>query len=165
MARFRRIISTILVLFYATSSSAGTMLQDMSGQNILFSDLAGKWVLINYWAGWCKTCIEEIPELNHFYENNKNNIAVFAVNYDALPLYRQQKLIKKLDIRYPSLKQDPSTALQLGDIRGLPATFVFNPKGQLSTTLYGGQTVASLNKELHRLGALGSRPNQTPFIR
>ena len=27
-------------------------------------DLRGQWVLVNYWAQWCKPCIEEIPELN-----------------------------------------------------------------------------------------------------
>ena len=147
----------MITLFFANISFAGTMLQDMSGQNILFSDLAGKWVLINYWASWCKSCIDEIPVLNDFYENNKNNnIALFAVNYDAIPLYSQQKLIKKFDIHYPSLKQDPSTALQLGDIRGLPATFVFNPKGQLSMTLYGGQTVNSLKEMLLKLKSSGA---------
>ena len=62
-----------------------------------------------------------------------------------------EKLIEKLDIRYPSLKQDPSIELQLGDIRGLPATFVFNPKGLLSMTLYGGQTVESLKEMLFKL--------------
>ena len=127
----------------------GAVLQDMSGQKISFSDLQGKWVLINYWASWCQTCIDEIPVLNNFYEKNKNNnVALFAVNYDALPIDMQQKLIKQFDIRFPSLIKDPSNALQLGDIRGVPVTFVFNPQGQLSDTLYGGQTLNSLKDAL-----------------
>ena len=121
----------------------------MSGRMIPFSELAGKWVLINYWAGWCKSCIAEIPELNHFYEINKDkNVVIFAVNYDAYPLGMQQKLIKQLDIRYPSLKQDPASDLQLGDIRGVPVTFVINPQGELSDVLYGGQSAASLQKAI-----------------
>ena len=152
MPKFKLFLSAILYFIIVTVASAETMLQDMSGNTILFSDLSGKWVIINYWASWCKSCLDEIPVLNDFYKNNKNNnIALFAVNYDALPLYKQQKLIEKLDIRYPSLKQDPSIELQLGDIRGLPATFVFNPKGLLSMTLYGGQTVESLKEMLFKL--------------
>ncbi len=147
MTRFKRLIIALLSLLCVTAASADAMFEDMNGKTTLFSDLQGKWVLINYWASWCKTCIEEIPQINHFYKNHKNNdLALFAVNYDALPLEKQQKLIRKLNILYPSLKEDPSMELELGDIRGLPATFIFNPQGQLSMTLYGGQTVKSLEE-------------------
>lgn len=132
-------------MFFATCANAGSLLQDMSGHTFSFSDLQGKWVFINYWASWCRPCVDEIPELNRFYEENKdNNIIVFAVNYDGAPLHKQQRLIKKFEIRYPSLKADPSTALHLGDIRGVPVTFVFDPQGELKDALYGGQTVDSL---------------------
>lgn len=26
----------------------------------------GQWLLVNYWAEWCKPCLEEIPELGAF---------------------------------------------------------------------------------------------------
>ena len=120
-------LAACIYLLFITSTHAGSELQDMSGNQISLSDLRGKWVLINYWASWCRTCVDEIPELNRFYEENKN-IALFAVNYDAIPFDTQQKLIKQLDIRYPSLIKDPANVLQLGDIRGVPVTFVFNPK-------------------------------------
>ncbi len=136
-----------IYLFFSASAYAGGILHDLTGRDISFSDLQGKWVFINYWASWCRPCVEEIPELNRFYEENKNNnIALFAVNYDALPPDMQEKLIKKLGILYPSLRQDPATALELGDIRGVPVTFVFNPQGQLSNALYGGQSVGSLKE-------------------
>lgn len=146
---FKLFFTVIVYWLWIAYASAGTMLHDMTGQKISFFDLQGKWVLINYWASWCQPCIDEIPELNNFYEKNKeNNVALFAVNYDALPLRMQQQLIKQFDIHYPSLKRDPANALQLGDIRGVPVTFVFNPQGQLSNTLYGGQTVESLKEVL-----------------
>lgn len=129
------------------NAHAETVLQDLQGEKILFSSLAGKWVFINYWASWCQPCLEEIPELNRFYEQNKaNNFAMFAVNFDALPVMEQKMLIKKLDIRYPMLKQDPAKSLHLGQIEGVPVTFVFNPKGELVDRLYGGQTARSLNQ-------------------
>lgn len=149
MPVFKALLITCLYLFFMTSAKAENMLQDMSGHKISFSELKGKWVLINYWASWCHSCIDEIPELNRFYEKNKlKNVALFAVNYDAIPLHMQQKLIKQLDIRYPSLTEDPATTLQLGDIRGVPVTFVFNPEGELTDALYGGQTRQSLQRAL-----------------
>lgn len=149
MTRFINALIILLASFCFGPANAGTVLQDMSGQKISFSDLQGKWVLINYWASWCQPCIDEISELNHFYEKNKkNNVALFAVNYEALPVDMQQQLIKQFDIKYPSLQQDPARALRLGNIRGVPVTFIFNPQGQLSDTLYGGQTAESLKEAL-----------------
>ena len=143
---FRKILLTACMsLFFFTSTNATSLLQEMSGHEFAFTDLQGKWVLINYWASWCQPCVDEIPELNRFYDANKqNNIAMYAVNYDALPINAQKILIKQFNIRYPSLKEDPSDTLRLGDIRGVPVTFVFNPQGELSDTLYGGQTMSSL---------------------
>lgn len=136
-------------LFISLSANAIGQLQDLSGREISFADLKGKWVFINYWASWCETCLAEIPELNRFYEENKNkNIAVFAVNFDALPVHKIESLIKKYDIRYPSLKNDPREFLNLGDISGVPVTFVFNPEGQLSDALYGGQSAENLKAVL-----------------
>ena len=148
MTRVKQFI-ILCFLFISLSANAIGQLQDLSGREISFADLKGKWVFINYWASWCETCLAEIPELNRFYEENKNkNIAVFAVNFDALPVHKIQGLIKKYNIRYPSLKNDPREFLNLGDISGVPVTFVFNPEGQLSDALYGGQSAENLKAVL-----------------
>lgn len=138
--------SGLIILFCATCSQADTLLEDINGSTIPFSTLKGKWVFINYWASWCSPCVDEIAELNQFYDEHKSgNLAVFAVNYDTLPLYKQQRLTRKFDIHYPSLKLQSVNQLHLGDISVVPITFVFNPEGKLTTALYGGQTLESLN--------------------
>jgi len=148
MNKFKQFL-ILSFLFFTLSANANNSLQDLSGREISFDDLKGKWVFINYWASWCETCLLEIPELNRFYEENKNkNIEVFAVNFDALPVNKIKRLIKKYDIRYPSLKNDPREFLNLGDITGVPVTFVFNPEGQLTDALYGGQSAENLKHAL-----------------
>ncbi|HAZ7574315.1 TlpA family protein disulfide reductase [Legionella sp. PATHC032] len=133
------------------STHAEALLKDNFGHNIPFSSLKGKWVFINYWASWCETCVDEIPEFNRFYKNHKKDaVALYAVNYDALPLPEQKLLIKKFNINYPNLLKDPAQDLQLGDITGVPVTFVFNPKGQLIKKLYGGQTAETLEKIIEK---------------
>ena len=140
-------LTLIFCLIFSTFSySFPIVLSDLEGKNIPFDNLKGKWVIINYWASWCSSCLEEISELNQFYKNNKSKVALFAVNYDNLSRARQSALIRKYKINYPSLKGNPAGLLNLGDIRGVPATFVFNPQGQLSATLYGPQTSKSLTK-------------------
>lgn len=143
----KTLISAVLLMI-TTVSQADVLLRDIQGQDISFASLKGKWVLINYWAGWCKTCVEEIPELNRFYRKHGQDSVLFAVNYDALPLDKQQRLVRQLNIQYPSLRSDPAFALGLGDITGVPVTFVFNPKGELVNTLYGGQDVRALEEAM-----------------
>lgn len=141
------LFSTVLLIISVAPGYAEVILKDLQGQSTPFSELKGKWVFINYWAGWCQTCLDEIPEFNRFYQQHKNDpIALYAVNFDALPLFEQKNLIRRFNINYPSLLNDPATDLRLGDISGVPVTFIFNPKGQLVKTLYGGQSVDSLNK-------------------
>jgi thiol-disulfide isomerase/thioredoxin len=142
----KSLLSALILMSAATASQADVLLKELHGNDISFSSLKGKWVLINYWAGWCKTCIDEIPEFNRFYRKHaKDKVALFAVNYDALPSQKQNSLIRKLNIQYPSLRADPAFALGLGDIVGVPVTFIFNPQGELVNTLYGGQDVSALD--------------------
>lgn len=141
------LLSALLVIASVSQGQADVLLKEIQGQDTPFSALKGKWVFINYWAGWCQTCLDEIPEFNRFYQQHKEDpIALYAVNFDALPLFEQRKLIRRFNINYPSLLKDPASELQLGDITGVPVTFIFNPKGQLVKTLYGGQSAETLNK-------------------
>ncbi|KDE48575.1 cytochrome C biogenesis protein [Geobacillus sp. CAMR12739] len=56
-------------------------LRSITGDNIQLSDLRGKTVILNFWATWCPPCRAEMPEMQKFYENNKNNnVEILAVN-------------------------------------------------------------------------------------
>ena len=140
----------IFCLGFGTFAQADVLLKNHQGQTISFNSLKGNWIFINYWASWCKTCVAEIPELNRFYKKHGQRAHVFGVNYDALPLQEQKHLLQSLNIQYPALIQDPAKALGLQDIAGVPVTFVFNPQGELSQTLYGGQSLRDLEQALVR---------------
>ncbi|KTC64791.1 thiol-disulfide oxidoreductase ResA [Legionella adelaidensis] len=144
------VLTLFLVACFPLIALADPILQELNGQEIPFSSLKGKWVFINYWASWCQPCLEEIPELNRFYKQHKNNknVAIFAVNFDAPPIEEQKSLIEEFGIRYPALQKDPADELRLGLISGVPVTFVFNPEGKLMGRLFGGQTSNDLNAVL-----------------
>lgn len=146
----RKFLISIFFLLFTQILCADPLLKSLEGQTIPFSSLKGKWVLINFWASWCQPCLAEIPELNKFYLAHKHDkkVAVFAINYEDLPTYKQQLLIEQLGIKYPSLYQKSIENLNLGDISGVPVTLVFNPKGVLIKALYGPQSEKSLNRVL-----------------
>lgn len=145
MIRLKLLVGALFIFALIPFAAADVLLTDINGKKIPFSSLKGKWVLINYWASWCQPCLDEIAQLNKFHQAKKEKVALFAVNFDYLPLQEQVDLIKELKILYPSLLEDPGSQLGLEQVRGVPATFVFDPEGNLRTTLYGSQTLSSLN--------------------
>lgn len=144
--RLQQLLLSLLMLCCISSGHAEVVLTDIKGGHIPFSTLKGKWVMINFWASWCQPCLDEIAELNAFYQTHQDKVALFAVNFDSVPLADQLVLIEQLGIQYPSLSENPSRALRLGAIRGVPATFVFDPEGHFYDSLYGGLTQRALRK-------------------
>lgn len=139
------LILTIALFFTPLVASSQTLIYPMQGKPVSFESLRGQWVIINYWASWCEPCRQEIPEFNRFFHHQKGKpIQLFAVNYDHVPLSEQKDLIRMMKIQYTSLKKDPAQSLGLGEIPGLPATFVFSPDGQLVKALFGKQSEQSL---------------------
>ena len=103
----------------------------------------GQWLVINYWAEWCKPCAEEIPELNAL-DQRYSQVTVLGVNYDGAsgPALKQQE--EKLGVEFGTLESDPAGTLGIPRPRVLPTTLILNPEGKLATTLVGPQTRISL---------------------
>ena len=72
--------------------------------------LRGQWVVINYWAQWCKPCIKEIPELNEL-DQEFDRVTVLGVNYDGETGEELAAQIEKLGVAFTTLAQDPSATL------------------------------------------------------
>lgn len=102
----------------------------------------GNWVVVNYWAEWCKPCIKEVPELNAL--NAHDNVTVLGVNFDGTEEAALAKQVEKLAIAFPTLPQDPSTPLGIDRPAVLPTTLIITPAGKLTATLVGPQTLETL---------------------
>jgi thiol-disulfide isomerase/thioredoxin len=104
----------------------------------------GEWVFINYWASWCKPCLEEIPELNEFAAEQAGRARVFAVNFDGETGAELRAQADAFGIEIPLLEQDPAAVLGLERPTALPTTVVLDPSGTVRAVLRGPQTRATL---------------------
>lgn len=128
---------------------AFALFYDANGHNAQFND---KWVIINYWADWCDSCMSEVSELNHFYlHNHDKNVVFYGVNYDQLPVASLKVAIRNAGITFPVLQLDPNSLWNLGEIDVIPTTFFISPKGQMVKKIVGPSTEADITKILHQL--------------
>ena len=93
---------------------------------------------MNYWAEWCKPCLEEIPELNEL--DKAPDIAVLGVNFDGVTGVPLVELGERMGIEFTMLASDPGPGFGWQVPMALPATFVVDPEGTLIEARFGPQT-------------------------
>ena len=151
--QIKKLVTILLSsLFFFGCTPDDPIFHDTDGHSIQRTQLKNKWIIVNYWATWCPSCIKEIPELNHFYKDNLDEqVLLYSVNYDRLSLAKLKIAIDKTAIAFPTLIENPNVAWRLGDISILPVTFIINPDGEVVRKILGPNTEESLSNTLHEI--------------
>lgn len=128
------------------TETTGMLLPTATGTTLEWASLRGDWVLVNYWAEWCKPCLEEIPELNEL--DALDQVTVLAVNFDGVEGEALRELGSKMGIEFTMLARDPVEDFGWNMPSALPTTFLVNPDGELEATLLGAQTEDQLRQRM-----------------
>lgn len=140
----RAALTLICTLLLACSPAPEFHYADGSGGR--FEDYRGKYLLINYWAEWCKPCLKEIPELNEFAHTYADKAAIMAINWDGIRGDKLSEQAEKLNIEFDVVVEDISGLLGQKKPEVLPTTFILDPEGKLVKTLVGPQDLDSLKE-------------------
>ena len=116
-------------------------LQDMDEETVDIKDLRGKTVVVNFWATWCPPCRREMASLERLYQATKDkNVEVLAVDIgedeDAVFAF-----LGELDPtpEFKVLFNEDGSLMYGWGVRGLPTTFIINPKGEIAYRAIGGR--------------------------
>jgi thiol-disulfide isomerase/thioredoxin len=105
-----------------------------AGAPLALSSLAGKPLLVNFWATWCPPCVEELPLIDRFYrENQAKSWQVLGLAVDQPSAVRTW--LAQRPLSFPvAMAGFGGTELSksLGNLTGaLPFTVVFGPTGEV----------------------------------
>ncbi len=104
-----------------------------------------RYLVINYWAEWCKPCREEISELNSLHADRvSHDLVVLGVNYDALTGAALTDVMARMDVKFPVLATDPAQRWGFPVPSVLPTTYVLDGDRNVLASLVGPQTEESL---------------------
>ncbi len=107
-------------------------LADVDGNNVSLSSLKGKYVLVDFWASWCKPCRVENPNLVKAYNQYKDkNFTVLGVSLDK-EKSQWLKAIKADGLAWKQvsdLKFWNSEVVPLYNIQGIPYNILLDPNG------------------------------------
>ncbi|MDA0194834.1 MAG: TlpA disulfide reductase family protein [Bacteroidetes bacterium] len=121
-------------------------LPDPEGNPITLSSLRGKHVLIDFWAGWCKPCRVENPNVLRMYNvYHDKGFEIFGVSLDRtrqqwISAIQQDGLIWK---HGSDLTYFQSQAAQEYQIAAIPATYLVDPDGRIIAKNLRGPSLES----------------------
>lgn len=113
-------------------------LYDVNGTTTDLSYFKGKKVFVNIWASWCPPCRSEMPSIEKLYQSvDTGKVAFVLISFDNRFETAKRFVAGKnwhLPIYYPA-----GIIPDLFNVRGIPATFIFDEKGELVQQIEGGE--------------------------
>jgi thiol-disulfide isomerase/thioredoxin len=111
-------------------------LSDLAGQPIARADLAGRVVLVEFWATWCPPCRPTLGWLGEVKKRHGDAVAVLAIAVES-----EEEAVRKLaaDLALPVRIAigTPEVARAFGDVSAVPTLLVFDRQGRAAGVFYG----------------------------
>lgn len=109
-------------------------LRYLDGSPVVMKGFADKPLLINFWATWCPPCVEELPLLDAFYQENKSKSwQVLAIAIDKHESV--ERFLAQMPLSMPIVVAGPAgiaLTQSLGNQQGgLPFSVLFGRDGRV----------------------------------
>lgn len=131
------------------------VLPDPFGKTIALSALRGKYILVDFWASWCRPCREESPNLVKLYNRYKTyGFDILSVSLDD----NREAWTKAINDdgllwnHVSDLKKWNSSVVEQYSIEGIPFTLLLNKDGMIIGKNLRGEALSKRVEEAIRLG-------------
>jgi len=141
--------ATVAVLWYKVAGIGDQSydqleLVDLNGKRLDMAQFADRPLVVDYWATWCKPCIEEFEEFETVSQRPGNKVAFLMISDDPLPRAAKFARAKKYSFVFGVSK----VPLKLG-VR--PITLFYDQEHELQTQHTGSMEKARLLEYLKEI--------------
>src|SRR5262249_41961117 len=114
------------------------------GRQLSLQSMAGRPVIVNFFASWCTPCRKEMPLIARFYRAKQAHVAIIGVDVND-SARAGLAFVRKSGVTYPVATDPmPMKAAIAYNLPGLPATFFLNSRHLIVKRVFGPVTQAEL---------------------
>lgn len=116
-------------------------LPTLDGRRVTLEDHAGKLVVLNFWATWCRPCTDEMPTLEALWRRYRDRgLVVLGVAVDrGAPRALLDPYVKGLELTFPILLDADMAAARAWRVGAIPTTFIVRPGGEVAGVAHGAR--------------------------
>jgi peroxiredoxin len=114
-------------------------LMDTAGNPASLAEYQGQVVLVNLWATWCPPCKKEMPALETFYREHKDDGFVIVAINDGDPTADVIQFVEEYELTFPVwLDPEYIATEQAFKTLNLPSSFIIDRSGRIVLRWVGG---------------------------
>ncbi|CAN0602936.1 unnamed protein product [Ectocarpus sp. 12 AP-2014] len=107
----------------------------INGEVVKLSDLQGKVVLLNFWATWCKPCLEEfekIPtEILKPFENRNFTFLPISSGENESKVIRKMERLKEKGIEFNTGIDKDKIIANKFEVKSIPKSYIIDQNGKI----------------------------------
>ncbi len=125
--------------------------QNVSGKNVSLSQFRGKYILLDFWASWCRPCRMENPNVVAAYSEFKNkNFTILSVSLDQ----NKDSWLNAINADHlnwthvSDLQYWSNAAAKLYHVESIPQNFLVDPNGTIIAKNLRGEALREKLREV-----------------
>ncbi|MGB1040071.1 MAG: TlpA family protein disulfide reductase [Flavobacteriales bacterium] len=128
------------------------ILPGVNGEDVSTDVHSGNYILIDFWASWCKPCRAEHPRLTRLYsEYHDSGLEIYSISLDR-DKAKWIKAIKKDQLNWPdhvsNLSMFNSPAVKIFNVNSLPSNVLVDREGKVVAFNLKGQRLENKLKQI-----------------